>query len=118
MSTPEPKPTSRDSAPHYTWGECCDGWRLLDGEDLSVIHERMPSGTRETRHSHAKARQLFFVLSGRLELECEGVRNSLGPTEALHVPPGTVHEASNPGPEPVEFLVISAPTTRSDRVLA
>jgi hypothetical protein len=25
----------------YSWGEGCDGWRLLKGDDLSVIQEHV-----------------------------------------------------------------------------
>lgn len=28
---------NRSNAPHDKWAEVCDGWRLLDGDDLSVI---------------------------------------------------------------------------------
>jgi mannose-6-phosphate isomerase-like protein (cupin superfamily) len=31
------------------------------------------------------------------------------------VPPGTSHRFANVGSEPVEFLVISSPTTQGDR---
>ena len=65
---------SKDSVEHYTWGDGCDGWRLVDRAELSVIHERMPPGSSEARHYHERARQLFFVLSGTATLEVDGVR--------------------------------------------
>lgn len=30
------------TAEHYRWGQDCDGWRLPQGPDLSVIQERSP----------------------------------------------------------------------------
>ena len=57
----------KESAPHYGWGEGCDGWHLVRTPELSVIQERMPPGTSEVRHRHGRARQFFFVLSGRLD---------------------------------------------------
>ena len=45
---------STSNAEHYRWGDACDGWHLLAGEALSVIEERMPPGTAELRHRHAK----------------------------------------------------------------
>ncbi len=104
-------PVSRATAPHYVWKDICDGWRLVDRDDLSVIHERMPPGTAEDRHLHDRARQVFFVLSGSLTIDGATVR----PGEALEVPPGTPHLVVNTGPDPTEFLVISAPSTRGDR---
>jgi mannose-6-phosphate isomerase-like protein (cupin superfamily) len=109
------EPTSRDTAPHYVWGVDCDGWRLVDGRDLSVIHERMPPGRQEVRHRHSKARQFFFVLSGRLTLEVDGRSHSLTERCGLEIAPGSPHQAINAGAEPVEFLVISQPTTQGDR---
>jgi len=77
---------SKESAEHYTWGDGCDGWHLVKQPQLSVIHERMPPGTAEVRHYHERARQLFFVLSGTATLEVDGVRERLGPQQALEVP--------------------------------
>ena len=37
----------KETATHYTWGDKCDGWPLVQGEDLLVVEERMPPGTAE-----------------------------------------------------------------------
>lgn len=107
---------SKENAEHYIWGEQCDGWHLVKGQDLSVIHERMPPGTREVRHYHEKSRQFFFVLSGKAVLEVAGVRHELTRQEGVEVPPGVAHQMKNEGLDDVEFLVISQPTTRGDRL--
>ena len=109
------EPNSKANAPHYVWGGDCDGWRLVDQPSLSVIHERMPPGRSEERHRHAEARQYFFALSGTLTLEVDGKRHILGRETGLEFPPGTPHQALNECVEPVEFLVISQPTTRGDQ---
>lgn len=108
-------PVSRANAPHYLWGEHCDGWHLLEGQDLHVIEEEMPPGTCETRHYHHKARQFFYVLSGQLTIDVSDTAHPLDPGQGLAVAPGTPHIAANRGNFPVRFLVISAPTTRGDR---
>lgn len=108
--------TSRENAPHYRWGQGCDGWRLADEPGLSVIEERMPPGTSEVRHHHERARQYFRVLDGEAMLECGGERHMLRAGEGLEVPPGTPHRLSNESAIDLRFLVISAPTTRGDRV--
>ena len=108
---------SKDTAEHYTWGDGCDGWRLLARPELSVIHERMPAGTAETRHRHERARQLFFVLSGTATLEINGVREQIGPQQSLEVPPGIPHQIFNQTDAAIEFLVISQPTTQGDRIV-
>jgi mannose-6-phosphate isomerase-like protein (cupin superfamily) len=106
---------SKDTAEHYTWGERCDGWRLVDQPDLSVIHERMPPGTAEVRHYHERARQFFFVLSGEATLEVNQERQIVRALQGVEVPPNVPHQMFNTSDDDVEFLVISQPTTRGDR---
>ena len=109
---------SKANAPHYRWGDGCEGWRLVDTPGLSVIEERMPPGTAEVRHRHLHARQLFRVLSGKAHLEVEGDEHVLWPGQALEVAPGRAHRIRNEVMEPLELLVVSQPTTRGDRVEA
>ena len=107
-----------DVAEHYVWGERCDGWHLVRSPTLSVISERMPPGTSEVAHRHARAQQFFFVLSGELVLESAGARHVLRAREGAHVPPHVVHQALNLSDAPVEFLVISEPPSHGDRINA
>ncbi|MFB9327153.1 cupin domain-containing protein [Paenibacillus aurantiacus] len=110
--------TSKAAAPHYKWGDDCDGWRLVDRPDQSIIHERMPAGTAEERHYHELAQQFFFVLSGSAVMEVAGELYRLDQQEGIEVAAGLSHCIRNESAEPVEFLVISAPTTRGDRIAA
>jgi mannose-6-phosphate isomerase-like protein (cupin superfamily) len=107
---------STDSAEHYTWGERCDGWHLLQRDDLSVIQERAPPGSAEVRHRHARSRQFFFVLEGEATLEVDGVARAIRAGEGIEVPPGTAHQFRNESARDVVFLVISAPKSHGDRI--
>ena len=104
------------SAEHYRWGQACDGWRLLDDSDLSVIQERIPPGAGEVAHFHARARQLFYVLSGELQIQLGEQLFRLSTGDSLEVPPGEQHRVRNQGNVDTTFLVVSVPTTRGDRV--
>lgn len=106
---------SKDNAEHYVWGEDCDGWYLINRRDMLVIHEKMPPGTHEKRHYHAVSRQFFFVLQGELMMELDGTMHNIRPQQGIEVPPQSRHQARNDSDAPVEFLVISHPTTRGDR---
>ncbi len=108
---------SRDNADHYIWGNGCDGWHLVRTEQLSVIEERMPPGTQEVRHRHARAFQFFRALTGELTLEVNGAELTLREGEACSVPPGTPHQAFNRSGADVTFLVISQPPSHGDREL-
>jgi mannose-6-phosphate isomerase-like protein (cupin superfamily) len=107
---------SRDSAPHYKWGDGCDGWHLVQSDALSVIEERMPPGTSERRHLHRRARQFFYVLAGELTMEVEGVEHRLGANEGIEIAPEQVHQAFNRSANDVRFLVTSQPPAHGDRV--
>lgn len=106
---------SKEYAEHYQWGDRCDGWYLVNRQDMLIIHEKMPPGTREKRHYHAASRQFFFVLSGVLTMELDGTVQDISAQQGIEIPPQSAHQAQNNGDGAVEFLVISHPTTRGDR---
>lgn len=106
---------SRATAEHYNWGGGCDGWVLLPREDLLVIQERMPAGASEARHFHSRARQFFYVLSGELTMELEGTRHLVPAFHGIEIAPLARHQAINASEQEVNFVVVSSPTTRSDR---
>ena len=113
-----PQPISTRSAASYTWGDGCDGWHLMRAAGISIIEERMPAGTREVRHWHARAAQFFYILAGTLTLEVEGVVHQLPARTGIELPQGTAHQAINESAADVEFLVISTPPSHGDRIEA
>ncbi|MGJ7912516.1 cupin domain-containing protein [Neobacillus sp. LXY-1] len=108
---------SKQNAEHYIWGDQCDGWHLVKNNNVSVIHERMPANTSEVRHYHKQAQQFFFVLSGRATIEVNNERIILNPNEGIEIPPLVPHQMMNESNGDVEFLVISQPNSKGDRVL-
>lgn len=112
----------RASAKHYKWGGLqgtdCDGWHLVQTPDLSIIEELMPPGTSETRHSHLRARQFFYVLEGELTLEVEYHHFVLHADEGIEVSPGQQHQALNQSTNDVRMIVTSQPPSHGDRIAA
>jgi mannose-6-phosphate isomerase-like protein (cupin superfamily) len=109
---------SREDAEHYKWGQACDGWHLAKAEGMSVIQERMPPGTAETRHYHQRARQFFYVLDGTASFELEGQVHSLSSGQGIEVPPLAPHTMMNRSSAVLEFLVVSVPPSHGDRLAA
>ncbi len=109
------KPASVKNAEHYLWGDGCDGWHLLNRDEISVIQERMPSGTSEKMHFHKFARQFFFVLDGTATVDLEGEQTVLGKHQGIEVPPGISHQMRNETLEDLSFLVFSVPKSHKDR---
>ncbi len=117
MESSESMPTvSLSNAEHYLWGEHFDGWHFLKTSSLSVIREKVPPGKFEKRHYHQIAQQFFYILSGQAVMELGGQEFQLAAGQGIHIPAEKPHQFRNPFQEPVEFLVISNPTTRGDRI--
>lgn len=108
---------SKHNAEHYIWGEICDGWHLVKNQELSIIHERMPINTSEVKHYHQNARQFFFVLSGTATIEIDGNEIVLNTQEGVEVAPLVPHQMFNKSNDEIEFLVISQPNSKGDRVV-
>ena len=100
---------------HYTWGDNCDGWVLVDTEQLSVKQERMPQQTFETLHYHKKAQQFFFILSGTARFEVEQQVFIVQSGEGFHITAGKKHRIVNDTEAALEFILSSQPSTNNDR---
>ena len=109
-------PISTKTAEHYLWGDGCDGWHLVNQENLSVIQERVPPGKSERLHYHEKSRQFFFVLEGTASLQVDGSQFVLHEQEGLEVSPTDHHLLRNDSATDLVFLVISSPRSQGDRV--
>jgi mannose-6-phosphate isomerase-like protein (cupin superfamily) len=105
------------NAEHYLWGTNCDGWHLVNTNELSVIQERVPSGASEVKHYHKKARQFFFILQGQAVIEFDTFKKILNPGEGIHIPPNTKHKLVNESEVDLIFLVISQPKSHCDKFL-
>jgi mannose-6-phosphate isomerase-like protein (cupin superfamily) len=111
---------SRKSAECYKWGgpqgQDCDGWHLLKTPECSIIEELMPPGTSEVRHSHARARQFFFVLEGELTVEVEHHHFMVQAGEGIEISPGQRHQVLNRSANPARMIVTSQPPSHGDRI--
>lgn len=108
--------TNKQNSKHYFWGKKCSGWHLVQSNDLHIIEEMMPPNTAETKHYHNIAQQFFYILKGIATFEIEEETYEIQTREGLQILPKMHHQISNLHHEPLEFLVISHPTTRGDKV--
>jgi len=100
---------------HYRWRPDCDGWVLVDTENLSVKQERMAGHTSEVLHYHEKAQQFFFILQGIATFEVEEKSFTVRAGEGFHIEAGKKHRIINNTAEDIEFILSSQPSTNSDR---
>ncbi|WP_299457176.1 cupin domain-containing protein [uncultured Microscilla sp.] len=107
---------TKQNSEHYNWGSKCEGWHLVKDQSLSVIQEIMAPHTKEERHFHAASQQLFFILKGKATFELDGKVIEVMQGESLHIKPRQKHQIQNNADETLEFLVVSQPATRGDRM--
>jgi mannose-6-phosphate isomerase-like protein (cupin superfamily) len=105
------------NAEHYLWGTNCDGWHLVNKEELSVIQERVPPGASEIKHYHNKSRQFFYILKGRASIEFDDKTIILNQDEGIEIPPNITHKLFNSDDVDLIFLVISQPKSHGDKIL-
>lgn len=77
----------------------------------------MPAQTSEVKHYHQQSRQFFFVLTGTATIEIDGKEIVLNTQEGVEVPPLVPDQMFNKSNDDIEFLVISQPISKGDRVL-
>lgn len=107
---------SKENSQSYHWGDKCRGWHLVKSENLSIIEELMPPNTKEQKHYHHFSEQFFRILSGTATFEIADEILELEAGQGVHILPQTIHRISNNTSEELEFILISQPTTRGDRI--
>lgn len=112
------KVIDRENAEHYRWKTVCDGWHLVKTDELSVIAEKMPSGTFEDMHFHRKAKQFFYILTGEAEMRLKDTAVKLKAGTGIEIEPMEVHQMANTSGGPVEFIVVSMPKSHGDKEIA
>jgi mannose-6-phosphate isomerase-like protein (cupin superfamily) len=108
--------TNTKNAKHYSWGNGCDGWYLLESPEMTIIQERMPAGAAEKMHRHTRSRQFFYVLSGTATMIHDGESTTIHARDGLEIAPGIAHQISNHGGAPLEIIVTSQPPSHGDRI--
>lgn len=108
---------NRENAEHYNWKEVCDGWHFVKRYDLSVICEKMPPKTAEDMHFHLRARQFFYILSGRAVMIFKDREVVLNKGEGIEIEPKEAHQMVNNTDDVTEFIVVSVPKSHGDKIV-
>lgn len=105
----------KENSKSYKWGNNCDSWNFVDKENLSIKLESMPSRTKEKLHFHFNAQQFFYILKGKATFYVMGKTELISENQGILIDPQTEHYIANETEIPLDFLVISQPTTNNDR---
>jgi mannose-6-phosphate isomerase-like protein (cupin superfamily) len=80
----------------------------------SLAEATVRAGGRTAAHFHRRTEELYFFLAGRGRLRVGDDLRPVGRGDCAVIPPGTVHELVNDGPEPLVLLCCCAPAYSHD----
>jgi mannose-6-phosphate isomerase-like protein (cupin superfamily) len=66
-------------------------------------------GIRTAAHYHPKTEEIYYILSGTGTMHLEGEEKTVGPGDAIAIPPGAVHWIENRASEDLVFLCACSP---------
>ncbi|HOM17039.1 MAG TPA: cupin domain-containing protein [Thermoguttaceae bacterium] len=76
----------------------------------SLAEAKLPPGASTTAHRHQKTEEIYYILEGRGRMRLDAETRSVGPGDAIAIPPGSVHQITNTGEGVLKFLCCCAPT--------
>lgn len=76
----------------------------------------MPAGTKEKLHFHSRAQQIFLILKGNATFYYDDKKEIIPEQQGILITAMTKHYIANDTLEPLEFLVVSQPDMKHDRI--
>jgi mannose-6-phosphate isomerase-like protein (cupin superfamily) len=80
----------------------------------SLAEARLAPGQTTTAHYHRRAEEIYYILQGEGRMTLAEETRSVGPGDAIAIPPGMVHTITNTGSAPLVFLCCCAPAYEHD----
>ena len=82
---------------------------LMRATNQSLAEATLAPGQQTQPHYHADSEELYYVLAGEGEMEIDGERSTVGPGDAILIPPGAWHQITATGNSELRFLCCCAP---------
>ncbi|MBL8829492.1 MAG: cupin domain-containing protein [Planctomycetaceae bacterium] len=80
----------------------------------TLAEARVPAGCSTTPHYHPCTEEIYYILAGTGEMRIGDETRSVRPGDAIAIPPGQIHQITNPGPVVLTFLCCCAPGYEHD----
>jgi mannose-6-phosphate isomerase-like protein (cupin superfamily) len=80
----------------------------------TLAEARLAPGMSTTPHRHAKTEEIYYILEGRGSMQVDKEIRSVGPGDAIAIPPGSLHQIANTGKVLLKFLCCCAPGYEHD----
>jgi mannose-6-phosphate isomerase-like protein (cupin superfamily) len=78
-------------------------------ENQSLAEAGLPASGATQRHYHRLSEEFYFILEGSGTMEIDGEERSVGPGDAILIPPGAWHQIRTGADGGVRFLCCCAP---------
>lgn len=75
----------------------------------SLAEARLPPGVSTIAHRHQKTEEIYYILEGEGLMQVAAETRSVGPGDAIAIPPGSLHQITNTGLGVLRFLCCCAP---------
>jgi mannose-6-phosphate isomerase-like protein (cupin superfamily) len=75
----------------------------------SLAEARLAPGQSTTPHYHPRAEEIYYILEGQGQMQVGLLARSVGPGDAIAIPPGMAHQITNTGARTLKFLCCCAP---------
>jgi mannose-6-phosphate isomerase-like protein (cupin superfamily) len=75
----------------------------------SLAEARVQPGGTTTPHYHPQTEEIYYITSGRGVMTIDGETRSVGPGDAIGIPPGAIHKIHNDGADELRLLCCCAP---------
>jgi mannose-6-phosphate isomerase-like protein (cupin superfamily) len=80
----------------------------------SLAEARLPPGKQTTPHYHPATEEIYYILEGRGRMQIGDDVRSVGPGDAIAIPPGHIHTIENVGEQALKFLCCCTPAYDDD----
>lgn len=80
----------------------------------SLAEARVPAGATTVAHYHPRTEEIYYVLAGNGRMRIGDELRDVGPGDAIAIPPGQIHQITNPGSDALTFLCCCAPGYEHD----
>lgn len=80
----------------------------------SLAEARLAPGAATVPHHHAVTEEIYYILSGAADMTLGDETRTVGPGDAIAIPPGVRHTIRNTGPAELVFLCTCAPGYEHD----
>lgn len=92
---------------------------LLDRSNAPVANQSLAEATIEAggstiRHVHRVSEEIYYLVEGTGEMELDGEVRTVGPGDAILIPPGSWHTIRATGDGPVRLLCGCSPPWSAD----